>query len=578
MTMGKLRTALVAGMVLFIPLFWTVSITWAQGKSDDRGVRVTSTTPSFQEWGNYYALIIGINSYKEWPALQTAANDARALGEILTTQYGFLKKNVILRLDEEATRSQITNDLREVAGRLSSTDNFLVYFAGHGQIDDLTGEGYWIPVKGKLKDTSTWLAHNTVKSILSSDKVKAKNIVVIADSCYAGALLRGGPSLLSLADGRYEERLKELSRKRSRQVVTSGGKEPVADGGRDGHSLFAYYFLKGLRENTMVVVDLENLFHSKVWKPVTEIGGQRPNVGRLKTPMDEDGQFVLFQTTTIAISQKADKAFLDDEERKLEEERKKLEEERASIATLRQQIEERRKIEEERKRLEDEQRRLEEERKEKSREDALKVKSGTVRPWLGISAQDLTPEMIQLFQVKEKEGALVGQVYPGTGAEKTGLKPGDIIKSVDDKVVRNVNELVKEVQRKKVGQKVKLNIIRDVKVMIVEMTLTSMSGEVQKVYEAEEKLGVRVQELTPQLFARYQISGVKKGLVITGKEDGSLADEIGLQEGDVILEVNRKKIETKNNFENAVMDINLEKGILFLLNRKGSSFYLTFKK
>jgi len=209
------------------------------------------------------------------------------------------------------------------------------------------------------------------------------------------------------------------------------------------------------------------------------------------------------------------------------------------------------------------------------------IKQGkVVRPWLGISAQDLTPELVEYFKVKEKEGVLVGQVYPGTGAEKAGLASGDIIKSVDDKPVKNVNELVKEVQKKKVGQKVKLSLIRDGKGMTVDVTTTSMpdKGELPKEKEAEEKLGAKVQELTPQVALRYRISGVKRGVIVLGVEDGSLADEIGLQEGDVILEINRKKIEAIKDFEKAMKDASLEKGILFHLHRKGSSFYLTFKK
>jgi Do/DeqQ family serine protease len=209
------------------------------------------------------------------------------------------------------------------------------------------------------------------------------------------------------------------------------------------------------------------------------------------------------------------------------------------------------------------------------------IKQGkVVRPWLGISAQDLSPEMMEHFQVKEKEGVLVAQVYPGTGAEKAGLTSGDIIKSVDDKAVKNVNELVKEIQKKKVGQKVKLDIIRNGKEMIIEVTTTSMpdKAELPKEKEAEEKSGAKVQELTPQLADRYQISGIKRGVVIIGVEDGSLADEMGLQEGDIILEINRKKIETLKDFEKAMKDANLEKGILLYIHRKGNSFYLPFKK
>jgi Do/DeqQ family serine protease len=209
------------------------------------------------------------------------------------------------------------------------------------------------------------------------------------------------------------------------------------------------------------------------------------------------------------------------------------------------------------------------------------IKQGkVVRPWLGISVQDLTPEMIEHFKVKEKEGVLVGQVYPGTGAEKAGLVSGDIIKSVDDKPVKNVSELIKEIQKKKVGQKIKLDILRDGKGMTIEVITTSMPDkpELAKEKEAEEKLGARVQELTPQLALRYRISGVKRGVVVLGVEEGSFADEIGLQEGDVILEINRKKIETIKDFEKAMKDANPEKGILFHLHRRGSSFYLSFKK
>jgi Do/DeqQ family serine protease len=209
------------------------------------------------------------------------------------------------------------------------------------------------------------------------------------------------------------------------------------------------------------------------------------------------------------------------------------------------------------------------------------IKKGKVtRPWLGISVQDLSPELAEHFKIKEKEGALISQVYPGTGAEKAGLATGDIIKSVDDKPIKNVSELIKEIQKKKVGQKVKIEVLRDGKPMTFEVTTTEMPEkvELQKEYESEEKFGARVQELTPQLAARYKISGVKHGVVVVEVMEGGLAEEIGLQEGDVILEINRKKIEKMKDFEKAIKEARIEKGILFHIHRKGSSFYLTFKK
>ena len=210
------------------------------------------------------------------------------------------------------------------------------------------------------------------------------------------------------------------------------------------------------------------------------------------------------------------------------------------------------------------------------------IKQGkVVRPWLGISVQDLTPEMAEQFQVKEKEGVIVAQIHQGTGAEKAGLASGDIMKSVDDKAIKNTNELIKEIQKKKVGQKVKLNVVRDGKPMTIEVTLTAMPDkpEALKEKEGEEKLGARVQELTPQLSARYRISSeIKRGVIVISVEEGSPADELGLQEGDVVLEINRKKIETTKDFDRAIKDVNLDKGIVFRLHRRGNTFYHSFKK
>ena len=148
-------------------------------------------------------------------------------------------------------------------------------------------------MESKHKNAGTWISNPLIKSILSSERVKAKNIALVSDSCYAGALLRSGPSSVSTHDEKYEGKILALSARKSRQVFTFGGLEPVADGGRKGHSLFAYYFLKALKENSREIIDLENLFYSRVWGPVAELGDQRPYVGRLKTLMDENGQFVL---------------------------------------------------------------------------------------------------------------------------------------------------------------------------------------------------------------------------------------------------------------------------------------------
>jgi len=110
-------------------------------------------------WGNYYALIIGINEYKEWPRLQTAVNDAIGVKEILIDRYNLNEENVILRLDDSAHRLELLRDLRNLASNLQEHDNLLIYYGGHGQIDDLTGDGYVRKMGKELKIDAVFLCN-----------------------------------------------------------------------------------------------------------------------------------------------------------------------------------------------------------------------------------------------------------------------------------------------------------------------------------------------------------------------------------------------------------------------------------
>ena len=115
----------------------------------------------------------------------------------------------------------------------------MVYYAGHGQMDDVTARGYWIPVDGDQKDLAQWVSVIDVTDQLSA--MSARHVLVIADSCYSGTLTR---SLVPAVDQALtqEQRLaplRQLSKQRARVAMTSGGLEPVVDGGSVDHSLFA---------------------------------------------------------------------------------------------------------------------------------------------------------------------------------------------------------------------------------------------------------------------------------------------------------------------------------------------------
>ncbi|MFH1981882.1 MAG: caspase family protein, partial [Pseudomonadota bacterium] len=149
----------------------------------DRGIAVTGPGAlPYDTWGTYHALIIGINDYQQWPQLKTAVKDATVLSQVLVDRYGFGKNRVLLRTDAAATRNQITADIRALATDMKPTDPLLVYYAGHGQLEELTGDGYWIPVEGEANNPSSWISNSYLKAIFSSEKVTAKNVVVIADS------------------------------------------------------------------------------------------------------------------------------------------------------------------------------------------------------------------------------------------------------------------------------------------------------------------------------------------------------------------------------------------------------------
>jgi len=506
----------------------------AQAQSPQRGLSVTLNAAAAGSWGNYHALIIGINNYKQWPRLQTAVKDATVIRDTLVTRYGFAEKNVILRTDKAATRLQIIRDLRYMAQSMRPDDNLLIYYAGHGQLDDLTGDGFWVPAEGAMKAPGTWVANSYIKAILSSEKVQAKNVVVIADSCYSGSMLRGGPSLMSMDDQRYQEKLAEKAALRSRQVISSGGVEPVADGGAEGHSLFAFYLIDALRKNDREVIDLENLFHTKVWKPVTEIGDQRPNVGRLKTPMDQDGQFVLYNAAW-ARDQQARQATLEAERQKqaaleakaqkarqqasvasaeMELQRQRIAMEKEKLAYERQQMERERVLEQERRELEKQKQEIEY-AKLQARLEALEQQKKS-----NAAATSASPS--------SADGPLLASVtrarQPGYTGDRLALFPIQVIvdwgAGADDRYRVDVINAVEEISH-------------DLTRMEFSMIHKRVCGRPRDVAVFPEKMAAEAEQIwvKPSLFAGYEPDWAKLK-AIGANLDADLAMLVSLRMSD----------------------------------------------
>lgn len=206
------------------------------------------------------------------------------------------------------------------------------------------------------------------------------------------------------------------------------------------------------------------------------------------------------------------------------------------------------------------------------------IKTGKViRPWVGIGLQDITSELMKFFNLKEKAGALISQVYGGSPAEKAGLKAGDAVIEIDGVKVTNSQDVVREVLKKQVGQKVNFVILREGKRTEISLTTAQMPekiGEREPVKPAREWFGLRVSNVTPDIAKQLGLTKTE-GVVIVGVEPNSVAQRAGLKAGDIISEINRQKVVNENDYRSVMERTKPDQDVLFLIDREGSTFFVT---
>ena len=205
------------------------------------------------EFGRYFALIIGLQSYHYWESLESPHQDARRLGEILSQQYGF---DTTLVLD--ASKNQLMAAIDDLRKKVSANDNVLIYFAGHGQllrpdeVDERSGFGYWLPVNAELNGTTYWIPNSAVSELMAL--ARARSVLVVADSCYGGAMSTDPSSMLVAGGTSLSEGLIELGLSRpARFVLSSGGLSPVFDRVSGEHSVFARSLIEVLESNQRIL-------------------------------------------------------------------------------------------------------------------------------------------------------------------------------------------------------------------------------------------------------------------------------------------------------------------------------------
>lgn len=235
--------------------------------------------PGQTEFGRYHALVIGNEAYRHLPLLKTPVADAKAVADLLRLDYGF--ENVTLLTN--ATRAEIIRALDYQRRTLSENDNLLVYYAGHGYLDKDVDRGYWLPIDAETDNTANWLPNTDVTDKLRG--LRAKHVLVIADSCYSGTLVRD-VAIRSLAPLDLER----LAQKRARTAITSGGLEPVSDVGGGAHSVFARAFIGALK-SVEGVVDTTSLFGA-IRRQVLLQAEQTPQYSDIRQAGHEGGDFL----------------------------------------------------------------------------------------------------------------------------------------------------------------------------------------------------------------------------------------------------------------------------------------------
>lgn len=212
--------------------------------------------------------------------------------------------------------------------------------------------------------------------------------------------------------------------------------------------------------------------------------------------------------------------------------------------------------------------------------DSLEKNGKVSRGWLGISIQEVTPELAREFGLPEPKGALIGDVQPGSPAEKAGLKRGDVILALNGKEIKTTGQLRNQVAATSVGSKIKIKIFRDKHEKEIEATLNEQSNEVARngSPEKEERLtaltGVAVADLNPETAREMSISN-RNGVVVQEVDPDSRAQEAGLRRGDVILEVNRAPVKNIEEYTRKVSNLKKEEGALLLVSRHGRTLFLS---
>jgi serine protease Do len=207
----------------------------------------------------------------------------------------------------------------------------------------------------------------------------------------------------------------------------------------------------------------------------------------------------------------------------------------------------------------------------------LKEKGKVERGWLGVTVQKVTPEISESFGLYEAYGALVTDIAPDSPAEEAGLMRGDIIIEYNGKKIEDMHELPRLVALTPAGSTVSIKVFRDGGEIELSVTIKKLKEEVVPPEEIIEKtLGIRVKTLHPAIAEQFGISDGGAVIVSEVAQD-SIAAKKNINKGDIILEVNRKRVKSIEELASGIKETEKGKTILLLIKRSTGYLYISIK-
>jgi serine protease Do len=206
----------------------------------------------------------------------------------------------------------------------------------------------------------------------------------------------------------------------------------------------------------------------------------------------------------------------------------------------------------------------------------LKSEGEVTRGWLGVAIQDLTGEMAEYYGLKDRKGVLVADVFKGDPADEAGIQAKDIILEVNDHKIETSRQLTAMIADLKVGEAAKVDVFRNGKLKTFHIKLAKrddqrMASRSTPREREEEKFGIRVAKLTPEIIQRFGIGDTTGVIVINVESDGKGA-EAGVQMGDIIKEINHRIIESVKDYTTAMDKIKDDESVNLFIWRKNAGF------